>query len=60
MEKIKQVSHDGDVWNVVSEGSVKGDKTLCHLASTTRGNYQKNGFYPIQMMDLIPNELLGD
>lgn len=48
------VEHDGDVWRVLSTGSTREDgKTFAHLASTTRGSHQNNGFNPVQINDWI-------
>jgi hypothetical protein len=49
------IEHDGDTWRILSEGRTDGDKTFCHLASTTRFRVQKNGKNPIQMCDWIEN-----
>lgn len=55
---MQQIEHDGDTWKIVGVGTVRDGKTLVHLASTTRGRHQKNGFYPVQMMDWIDSSLL--
>ena len=48
------IQHDGDTWRVVSLGRVRDDgRVYAHLASTTRGFHQRNGFYPVQMCDWI-------
>ena len=48
------IKHDGEEWRVVSLGRVREDgKIYAHLASTTRGFHQKNGFYPVQINDWI-------
>jgi hypothetical protein len=48
------IEHDGDIWRVLGLGRVREDgKVYAHLASTTRGFYQRNGFYPVQMGDWI-------
>ena len=48
------IKHDGDTWRVVSVGKICEDgKTYVHLASTTRGKHQRNGFYPVQICDWI-------
>jgi hypothetical protein len=57
-KKMQQIEHDGDTWKIVGVGTVRDGKTLVHLASTTRGRHQKNGFYPVQMMDWIDSSLL--
>lgn len=48
------IKHDGDTWRIVSEGKTREDgKTFCHLASTTRGRQQRNGFNPVQINDWV-------
>lgn len=48
------VTHDGKEWYVLNTGSSNADgKVMAHLASTTEGKPQKNGFYPLQMSDWI-------
>jgi hypothetical protein len=48
------INHDGDTWKVLGTGRTREDgMTYCHLASTTRGRMQKNGWYPIQMCDWV-------
>lgn len=47
------IKHDGDTWKILSEGATKDGKTYCHLASTTRGKQQKNGWLPVQIADWI-------
>ena len=54
---MKQIKHEGDVWNLLSEGSTREDgKTYCHLASTTRVVKQRNGSYPVQIADWIDED----
>ena len=55
---MKKINLDGDVWNVLSEGVKKDGQTFCHLASTTRGKHQKNGFYPVQSCRFVDSSLL--
>lgn len=51
------IQHDGDTWRVVSLGSVRDDgRVYAHLASTTRGAHQRNGFYPVQICDWIEQD----
>jgi hypothetical protein len=47
------ITHDGDTWRIIGIGAKRDGKTFVHLASTTRGKKQKNGFYPVQMCDWI-------
>ena len=46
------IEHDGDTWRVLGTGVDSGDKRLCHLASTTR--CQWNSDSPIQISDFVP------
>ena len=55
---MQHIEHDGDTWKVVSVGTVKDGKTFVHLASTTRGKQQRNGFYPVQINDWVDSSLL--
>lgn len=52
------IRYQNDTWKLLGEGTLKDGKVYCHLASTTRGQQQKNGFRPIQMADWIPQELI--
>lgn len=56
---ITTIKHDGDTWNVIAKGADRDGKTFCHLASTTRGCHQRNGFSPVQINDWISNEVLA-
>lgn len=47
------VQHDGDTWRVLSFGTASEGKVFAHLASTTRGFRQKNGWCPLQINDWI-------
>lgn len=57
---MKQIEHDGELWNVWAEGRVdeQKDLTFCHLAHTTKGREQRNGFVPLQIADWVPSHLL--
>lgn len=59
MSQLTQITHEGQVWNVLSRGAERVGKTYCHLASPLHGRWQKNGFYPHQIADWIPNEQLA-
>lgn len=52
------INHDGDTWRVLSRGAKRNGLVYCHLASTTRGRHQRNGFNPIQMCDWIEESKL--
>lgn len=51
------IEWDGDTWKIVGLGTRIDGKVNTHLASTTRGRQQRNGFYPIQMVDWLPENL---
>lgn len=47
------IEHDGDTWRVLGTGVDSGDKRLCHLASTTRYQWDRTT-NPIQISDFVP------
>lgn len=51
-----EIEHDGDTWRVLSTGIVTGDKTLCHLASLTRNQW--NSERPMMISDIVPTSKL--
>lgn len=52
------IQHDGDTWNILGEGATRDGKTYCHLASTTRGRQQRNGWMPLQLGDWIDHAVI--
>lgn len=52
------IQHDGDTWRILAEGAVRDDKIMCHLASTTRGRQQRNGWMPLQINDWIDTQVI--
>lgn len=45
---------DGDVWVIWGLGVERdGKETYAHLASTTRGKHQRNGWVPMQVQRYI-------
>jgi len=48
-----KIYFDGDTYHILSTGTVQDSMVFCHLASTTRGRQQKNGWYPLQMCEWI-------
>lgn len=52
------IQHDGDTWRVVGVGAEVEGRIMCHLASTTRGHHQRNGWYPNQIGDWIEKDVL--
>lgn len=50
------ITHDGDVWEIIGQGTTRDGKTYCHLASTTRFRKQKNGQCPVQICVWIEND----
>jgi hypothetical protein len=59
MSAERTITHGGDTWRVLSEGATVLGQTFCHLASTTRGRQQSNGWMPLQINDWIPDDQLG-
>lgn len=55
----KKIVHMGDVWRIVSVGVTKDGNTFCHLASTSRGRKQKNGWYPLQINDWVDTAVIN-
>ena len=51
-----EIEHDGDTWRVLSTGIVSGSKTLCHLASLTRNQW--NTERPMMISDMVPTSKL--
>lgn len=51
-----EIEHDGDTWRVLSTGIVSGGKTLCHLASLTRNQW--NSERPMMISDMVPTSKL--
>lgn len=56
--KMVTIQHDGDTWNILSEGATRDGKTYCHLASTTRFRQQRNGKNPVQICDWIDHAVI--
>lgn len=52
------IIHDHKEWRVLSTGAERDGKTFCHLASTTLGRWQRNGFYPTQICDWVPTAVI--
>ncbi|MBN3839342.1 hypothetical protein [Burkholderia sp. Ac-20349] len=52
------IQHDGDTYRIIGEGATRDGKTYCHLASTTRGRQQRNGWCPAQIGDWIDNAVI--
>lgn len=52
------ITHNGHEYRVLVTGAQREDSTYCHLASTTIGRQQKNGWVPQQIGDWVPNEVL--
>lgn len=57
---MRQISYQGDVWNVVGTGARVDGKVYLHLSSTTRFRQQKNGNNPVQICDWVPEELVAN
>jgi hypothetical protein len=52
------INHDGDTWRIVGQGAMREGKIYCHLASTTKGVQQKNGWNPMQICDWVDADLI--
>lgn len=52
------IQHDGDTWTIQAEGASRDGKVYCHLASTTRGRQQRNGWVPMQIADWIDHQVI--
>lgn len=52
------INHDNDTWQILGEGASRGGKVFCHLASTTRGRHQRNGWVPMQINDWIDHAVI--
>lgn len=48
----------GEVWRVIGVGAQRDGNTYCHLANTTRGTHQKNGWMPAQIADWVDTAVL--
>lgn len=59
MSQVRQITHEGQVWNVLSRGAVRDGKTYCHLTHPLHGRWTKSGFYPLQMADWISNDQIA-
>lgn len=55
---IQIINYAGDAWRVHARGAERDGKVYCHLASTTRGAQQKNGWNPVQIGEWIELDLL--
>lgn len=58
MNPLPTIQHDGDTWHILATGTARDGKVYCHLASTTRGRHQRNGWYPNQIGDWIDENAL--
>ena len=54
------IKHEGDTWKVMSVGARKDGMVFLHLASTTQSRQQRNGAYPIQICDWLPESVLNE
>jgi hypothetical protein len=52
------IPYDGDFWRIIGQGAMRDGKIYCHLASTTKGVQQKNGWNPMQLCDWIDSDLV--
>jgi hypothetical protein len=52
------IVHMGEVWRVIGVGAQRDGNTFCHLANTSRGKQQKNGWVPNQINDWVDTAVL--
>lgn len=52
------IKHDGDTWRLLGQGALRDGKVFCHLASTTRGRQQRNGWMPLQITDWLDQQVI--
>lgn len=59
-EKVvgKCIVHAGHVWKVQGVGAQRNGSTICHLAHTSKGRQQKNGWVPVQIEDWVDTAVL--
>lgn len=58
MSNDKVIILEGHQYRVLNTGACCDGKTFCHLASTTSGRQQKNGWYPAQICEWVSDEVL--
>lgn len=54
------IDWEGDTWKIIGQGVTREGKTCCHLSSCTRFREHRNGPYPVQMMDWVPEEIIAN
>jgi hypothetical protein len=54
----KKVSYENDIYKIIGVGGELDGQTYVHLASTTKGRQQKNGFYPNQLCGYVEDSIL--
>lgn len=52
------INFKNEDWKILGQGTIRDGKVYCHLASLTRGTWQKNGFRPIQMADWVDQNII--
>lgn len=50
------ISHAGDTWRILALGAQQAGYVFAHLASTTRGRQQRNGWVPVQSCDWLATD----
>ena len=43
------IAFEDDIWRILGTGASRNGQTYYHLASTTRGRLQRNGWCPMQI-----------
>ena len=52
---LEVITFEGEEYKVLNRGTDNGVTTIHHLASTTQGRYQRNGWKPNQIIVEVPN-----
>ena len=47
------IDHEGGEWEIIGIGNVFDDRIVLHLAHTSEGRHQRNGWVPRQMIDKV-------
>ena len=54
------IKHMNDTWKILSVGARRDGNVYLHLASTTSFRKQRNGEYPVQICDWLPESVLNE
>ena len=56
----RYIKWDGDTWQVLATGAMRGESIYLHLSSRTRSQPQRNGRNPIQIGDYVPVAIIEE